>query len=65
VVEAATQEVEVQCGQLGGRVGAELVGERVAGAGVDGERVGGAAGECERTHQQRGEPFPQRVFGQQ
>ena len=50
-------------GQLGRRVGAQLVGERLAGPLVDGERFRGAAGLAQGLHQRADQPLAQRMLG--
>ena len=53
----------MQGGKLRRGVGAQFVGEGFLGPRVHGQCVGGASGAGEGTHQQAGEPFVQRMFG--
>ena len=57
----AAQHRQVGGAQLGGRVGAELVGEPAAERLVGRERLGRPPGRGERLEPQRAEAFPQRV----
>ena len=59
------EQLRVQPPQLAPRLHAELVGDHLARLGVRLERLGPAARLLERAHQQRPEPFPQRVLRHQ
>ena len=64
-LDLAAQQPQVQGGELGPRVGAQLVGEDPAGVLVRGQRLGAPPGRGERAQEEQPEAFVEGVLGDQ